>query len=49
MSITDIGNSYHTLKIASESYRYCGITLFYNSPTYFYLKLDVGLSVSPAI
>ena len=49
MSVADLWVAYHTLKLAMESQKYYGKVLFYWSLTYLYLKLDMDLSVSPAI
>ena len=45
MSVTSLWDAYHTLRIASDSQKYCGITPFYSSPTYFYMRPGMGLIV----
>ena len=47
--IIDLRDTYHTLRLAAESQKYCGITPYYGSDTYLYQRYDTGLSVSPAI
>ena len=42
-------DAYHTLRLVLDSQVYCGITPFYGSLTYFYLRLGMGLNVSPTI
>ena len=49
ISVIDLRDAYHTLRLDKESQKFCGITPFYGSPTYIYLRLAMGLSVSPAI
>ena len=49
MSITDLRDGYHLLRLAWDTQKYCKIMLFYGSPTYFYLRLNMGLGASPVI
>ena len=49
MSTIDLCNAFHTLQLAKTSQKYCGITLYYRSPTYHYLHVGMGMSVSPQI
>ncbi len=49
LSVIDLHNVYHTLRLDEESKKYCGITPYYRSPSYLYQRLGMGLSVSPAI
>ena len=49
LSIIDLKDLYHTLCLDEQSQKYCGITLYFGSPTYVYQRLGMGLSVSPAI
>ena len=37
------------LRLALSSQKYCGITRYYGSPTYHYLCMGMGMSVSPQI
>ena len=37
------------LRLALSSQKYCGITPYYRSPTYHYLHVGMGMSVSPQI
>ena len=47
MSIIDLRDAFHTLKLAKTSQKYCQITPYYGSPTYHYLCM--GMNVSPQI
>ena len=49
ISIIDLRDAYHTIRLAKLSQQYCGITPYYGSDTYLYQRLGMGLSVSPAI
>ena len=49
MSLSDLRDAYHTLRLSKESQKFCGITPYYGSDTYLYQRLGMGLSVSPAI
>ena len=40
---------YHTLRLAKDSQKFCGITPFYRSPTYHCLRMGMGMSCSPGI
>ena len=49
MSTIDLRDVFHTLRLAKTSQKYCGITPYYGSPTYHYLLMGMGMSVSPQI
>ena len=49
MSVLDLRDAYHTLPVAEESQKYCGLTPYYGSPTYVYLRMGMGMSCSPAL
>ena len=49
LSLVDLRDAYHTLRLSERSKKFCGITPYYGSDSYLYQRLDMGLSVSPAI
>ena len=49
MSVIDLRDAYHTVRLTPNSQQYCGITPYYGSDTYLYQRLPMGLKVSPAI
>ena len=49
MSTIDLQDAFHTLCLAKTSQKYCGITPYYGSSTYHYLRMGMGMSVSPQI
>ena len=49
LSTIDLRDTFHTLRLAMSSQKYCGITPYYGSTTYHYLRMGMGMSVSPQI
>ena len=49
LSTIDLRDAFHTLRLATSSQNYCGIRPYYGSPTYHYLQMGMGMSVSPQI
>ena len=49
LSTIDLRDAFHTLRLILSSQKYCGITPYYGSPTYHYLCMGMGMSVSPQI
>ena len=46
LSTIDLRDAFHTLQLALSSQKYCSITPYYRSPTYHYLHMGMGMSVS---
>ena len=49
LSTIDLRDAFHTLRLALSSQKFCGITPYYGSPTYHYLRMGMSTSVSPQI
>ena len=49
LSTIDLRDAFHTLRLALSSQKYCGIIPHYRSPTYHYLCMGMGMSVSQQI
>ena len=49
LSMIDLRDAFHTLRLALSSQKYCSITPYYGSPTYHYLCMGMSMSVSPQI
>ena len=49
LSTIDLRDAFHMLRLALSSQKYCSITPYYGSPTYHYLCMGMGMSVSPQI
>ena len=47
MSVVDLRDAYHTLRLAPSSQQYTGITPYYGADSYQYLRMAMGLSTSP--
>ena len=45
----DLRDAFYRLRLVLSSQKYCGITPYYGSPTYHYLHMGMGMSVSPQI
>ena len=46
MSTIDLRDAFHTLRLVKTSQKCCGITPYYGSPTYHYLHMGIGMSIS---
>ena len=49
MSTIDLGDAFHTLRLAKISHKYSGTMPYYGSPTNHYLCVGMGMSVRPQI
>ena len=49
LSTIDLRDAFHMLRLALLSQKYCSTTPYYGSPTYHYLCMGMGMSVSPQI
>ena len=49
MSLLDLKDAYHSLRLSLNSKKYCAITPYYGSATYIYQRLGMGLSLSPQV
>ena len=49
MRTIDLRDAFLTLGLVKTSQKYCGITPYYGSPTYHYLHMGMGMSISPQI
>ena len=49
LNTIDLRDACHTLQLALSLQKYCSITPYYGSPTYHYLCVGMGMSVSPQI
>ena len=48
MSVADLRNAHHALGLVSVSQKYFDIALFHGSSIYYYLRLGISFSTSPA-
>ena len=49
LSLVDIRDAFHSLRLSKESQQFCGVIPYYGSPTYRYVRMGMGLATSPAI
>ena len=49
LSLADLRDAYHTLRLSERSKKFCSITPHYGSDSYLYQRLGMGLSVSPVL
>ena len=49
LSVTDLKDAYHTIKLSENSKPYCGTLPYFDSASYAYQRMPMGLSASPAI
>ena len=49
VSVIDLRDAYHTLRLDEPSKQYCGIIPYYGADSFLYQRLGMGLAVSPAI
>ena len=49
MSVLDLKDAFHSLRLTENSKKYCGILPYFGSTSYLYLRMPMGLNISPAI
>ena len=49
LSVLDLKNAFHSLRLSENSKKYCGILPYFSSPSYLYQRMPMGLSISPSI
>ena len=49
MSMLELKDAFHSLRLTEKSKRYCGILLHFGSTSYLYQRMPMGLNISPAI
>ena len=49
LSVLDLKDSFHSLRLLENSKKYCGILLYFCSASYLYQRMPMGLNISPAI
>ena len=49
MSVLDLKDSFHSLRLMENSKKYCGILPYFGSASYLYQTMPMGLNISPAI
>ena len=49
LSVLDLNDACHSLRLSENSKRYCGILPYFGSPLYLYQRMPMGLNISPSI
>ena len=49
LSVLDLKDAFHSLKLSENSKRYCGILPYFGNPSYLYQRMPMGLNISPSI
>ena len=49
LSVLDLKDAFHLLRLSENSKRYCGILLYFGSLSYLYQRMPMGLNILPSI
>ena len=49
MSILDLKDAFHSLRLTENSKKHCGILPYFGSTSYLYQRMPLGLNISPAV
>ena len=49
LSVLDLKDAFHSLRLSEKSKKYCGILSYFGSASYLYQRMPMGLNVSPPI
>ena len=49
LSVLDLKDAFHSLRLLENSKRYCGILPYFGSTLYLYQRMPMGLNISPSI
>ena len=49
MSVLDLKDAFHSLRLMENSTKFCGILPYFGSSSYLYQRMPMGLNISPAI
>ena len=49
LSVLDLKDAFHSLRLSEISKRYCGILPYFGSSSYIHQRMPMGLNVSPSI
>ena len=47
LSVLDLKDAFHLLRLTENSKKYCGILPYFGSPSYLYQRMPMGLIISP--
>ena len=49
MSVLDLKDAFHSLRLTESSKKYCGILPYFGSTSYVYQRMPMGLNISPSV
>ena len=49
LSVLDLKDAFHSLRLSENSKKYCGILPYFGSTSYLYQRMPMGLNISPLI
>ena len=49
LSVLNLKDAFHLLRLSENSKRYCGILPYFGSSSYLYQRMLMGLNISPSI
>ena len=49
VSILDLKDAFHLLRLLEDSKRYCGIFPYFGTASYIYQRMSMGFNISPSI
>ena len=49
MSVLDLKDAFHSLRLAERSKKYCGILPYFGSTSYLYQRMPMGINISPVV
>ena len=49
LSVLDLNDAFHSLRLSENSKKYCGILPYFGSTSYLYQRMPLGLYISPSI
>ena len=49
LSVLDLKDAFHSLRLSENSKRYCRIPPYFGSPSYLYQRMPMGLNIPPSI
>ena len=49
LSVLDLKDVFHSLRLTESSKKYCGILPYFGSLSYLYQRMPMGLNISPAV
>ena len=49
LSVLDLKDAFHSLRLSEDSKKYCSILPYFESTSYIYQRMPMGLNISPSI